>query len=183
MRLRDLLTEIQLGSAAPYTTQFVWQERRIHSNMVYTAEFDAAGTNVLLRIQGSTWYPDEQEGPEYVFSYWIPNTTGFDRAFTYSHDLAADTQINYFRLMTTMGEAILDFCTQYSPAAIDVTGDDMDPDRARQKTRIYANLLRQNAARLSAAGYDVLHAGRKLEIVRNTRFDASGIDTPNNPNM
>jgi phosphomannomutase len=85
--------------------------------------------------------------------------------------------------MNTMGEAILDFCTQYSPAAIDVTGDDMDPDRARQKTRIYANLLRQNASRLAAAGYDVLQTGRKLEIVRNTRFDSTGIDTPDNPNM
>jgi hypothetical protein len=181
MRLKDILTEIRLGDSAPYATQFVWQEERVHSNMMYTTRFDANDTQVVIRLQGGFWYPGD-EGPEYNFSYWVPDGSGLGGE-TYTHELAADTQINYFRLMNTMAEAILDFCAQYSPAVIDVSGDDIDPARAQQKTRIYANLLRQNASRLSAAGYDVLHAGRKLEIVRNTRFDATGIDTPNNPNM
>lgn len=181
MQLRDLLTEIRLGDSAPYVTQFVWQEDRVHSNMVYTTRFDAAGTQVVIRLQGSMWYPDD-EGPEYNFSYWVPDGSGLGGE-TYSHELAADTQIDYFRLMNTMAEAILDFCAQYSPAVIDVTGSDMDPARSRQKTRIYANLLRQNASRLAAAGYDVLYRSDQLEIVRNTRFDSTGIDTPDNPNM
>jgi len=185
MRLRDLLTEIRLGDSAPYATQFVWQEERPHRNMVvYTTQFAANGTQVVIRLQGSIWYP-EQEGTEYNFSYWMPDGSGLGGE-TYSHELAAATQIDYFRLMNTMAEAILDFCAQYSPAAIDVSGDDMDPARARQKTRIYANLLQQNKSRLAAAGYDVLQgelspSGKKLEIVRNNRFDATGIDTPDTP--
>jgi hypothetical protein len=80
-------------------------------------------------------------------------------------------------------ECILDFVRIYDATSIDVTGSDNLPDKDMQKTRIYRALLAANSAELATAGYSVLDRSGKLFLVRKSRADASGIDTPNDPRM
>ena len=175
MRLTSLVTEITLDTAQPYATWFTWTSAGFGDESWKTS-FEADGQRIDIMMIGY----QKALGLTYVMEYRVPSKTG--TSTTYSHDRSA-AQLDYFRLMTTMLEAIIDFCTQHAPAAIDVSGSDENLSRADQKTRIYAALLRSNSTRLAQAGYRVLQTDRKLEIVRDDISDASGIDTPDNSNM
>lgn len=164
IRLRDLITEIGLGGVEPYTRQFTWAANGDWRE----ATIDADGVDIILAM-----VPDRFN--EWGFAIVTPTADG--HGVTVAHDKsAARGRVNYLRLMSTVAEAILDFVTQWQPAAIDVTGSDTSSmQKDLQKTRIYRGLLSANAARLSAAGYQVLDRTGKLFIVRKTKADSTGI--------
>ncbi len=116
-----------------------------------------------------------REGKEYAFAIAMPGhymLNGF--TVTHSNSMVAG-QLSYLRVLQTAGEAILDFCAQYAPDAIDVTGYDSQAGKDLQKTRIYRGLLHANAAKLATAGYRILDRSGKLYLVAQSRYDATGI--------
>ena len=178
IQLRDLLAEITLGSIAPYATQFVWSTYQVMGQTYYDSEFDADGRRIEMTM---TPIDPQQEAAEYIFVFKTPDKWG---TTSYSHSASSAVgQLDYLRLIRTVGEAILDFCTQYAPDSIDISGDDGDSAMRSKKTRIYAAFLQHNASRLAQAGYTFLRRGNSLWIVRKQAYDATGIDTPDNPDM
>jgi hypothetical protein len=87
----------------------------------------------------------------------------------------AKGHIDYLRLIRTVGEAIMDFCTQYAPEAVDISGGDADPAMKQKKNRIYAAFLQHNASKLAQSGYTSLRRGDSLWIMRKQNADATGI--------
>ena len=169
IHLRDLLAEITLGSIAPYATQFVWSDKGERGG--YETKVQCDGVTVVFEMDAN-WSPD---GEEYSFAIAMPGGGG--AGFTVSHhrsDVAG--QLSYLRVLQTAGEAILDFCAQYAPSAIDVTGFDTESGKDLQKTRIYRSLLHANAAKIAAAGYTILDRNGKLYIVARNHHDATGIE-------
>ena len=167
IHLRDLLAEITLGSIAPYATQFVWRGQR------FFYETQVQCDSVLVEFGMDRQY--SVDGDEYAFAIGMP---GFDgQRFTMTHAKSAvGGQLSYLRVLQTAGEAILDFCMQYAPDAVDVTGFDTESGKDLQKTRIYRSLLHSNAGKLAAAGYRILDRNGKLYIVSGNRADATGIE-------
>ena len=169
IRLQDIITEITLGSIAPYATQFVWQDDRDWDSGFVT-RVNCDGVTVVFEM-GSQY---SQDGEEYAFAFAMPGSMAGE--FTISHGRShVAGQLSYLRVLRTAGEAILDFCAQYAPDAIDVTGFDTEAGTDLQKTRIYRGLLHANAAKLAAAGYGILDRSGKLYIVRKSAADATGI--------
>jgi hypothetical protein len=167
--LRDLLAEITLGHVEPYARQFVWSSKDESNG--YETKVQCDGVTVLFEME-SIW---SRDGKEYAFAIALPGATG--RGFTVSHGQSFVTgQLSYLRVLQTAGEAILDFCSQHAPAAVDVTGFDVESGKDLQKTRIYRGLLHANAAKLAAAGYGILDRTGKLYIVRKSAADATGIE-------
>lgn len=169
--LRDLLAEITLGSTSPYATQFVWED---HGNIGlsggYETRVQCDGVTVVFEM-GSQY---SRDGQEYSFAIAMPSNTG--SGFTVSHwrsDVGG--QLSYLRLLRTAGEAILDFCAQYAPDAIDVTGFDTEAGKDLQKTRIYRGMLQANAGKIAAAGYTILDQSGKLYLVRKSNADSTGV--------
>ena len=176
IRIKDLLAEITLGSITPYATQFVWSTYQVMGETYYESEFDADGRRIDMSMT-----PTRNAEQEYIFVFKTPDKWG---TTSYSHAASSAVgQLDYLRLIRTVGEAILDFCTQYAPDSIDISGDDGDSAMRSKKTRIYAAFLQHNASRLAQAGYTFLRRGNSLWIVRKQAYDATGIDTPNNPDM
>lgn len=170
IHLRDLLAEITMGSTTPYATQFVWSTFQVMGQTYYESNFDAAGQRVEMTMSPLRTQNAEQE---YIFVFATPDKWG---TASYSHaSSAAIGHIDYLRLIRTVAEAILDFCAQYAPDAIDISGGDADPAMQQKKNRIYAAFLQQNAARLHEAGYTFLLRGNSLWIVRKQSWDATGI--------
>ena len=168
--LRRLLAEITMGSIAPYATQFVWQRDVILQQTYYDSEFSANGQQVALSLSPIQSAHDERE---YIFTYMMPNAWGTQ---SYSHaSSAARGQVDYLRLMRTIGDALLDFCVQYAPDAVNVSGGDADPAIEQKKNRIYAAFLQDNAARLAQAGYTHLVRGSKIWLVRKSNADSTGV--------
>jgi len=164
---REPLAEITLGSIAPYATQFVWSRK----STGYETSAMCDGIEVQFEMD-SNWSAD---GEEYSFAIAMP---GFDgQRYTVIHSKSDVTgQLSYLRVLQTALLAILDFCAQYAPTAIDVTGFDTESGKDRQKTRIYRGLLHANAGKLAAAGYRILDRNGKLYIVSGNRYDATGIE-------
>ena len=166
IHLRDLLAEITMGSIAPYATQFVWQD----TGGGYETHVQCDGVTVVFMMESQY----SRDGEEYSFAIAMPSNTG--AGFTVSHwrsDVGG--QLSYLRVLQTAGEAILDFCGQYAPEAIDVTGFDTEAGKDLQKTRIYRNLLHANAAKIAGAGYTILDQNGKLYLVARGRYDATGV--------
>ena len=164
IRLQDIITEITLGAATPYATQFTWSLNGGHRE----CEVNADGIKILFA------FTSHGRG-EWDFAMLTPTA---DRGgWTVAHSRsAAPGSVSYLRLMSTAAEALLDFCTQWQPAVIDVTGSDTSSTaKDLQKTRIYRAMLQANASRLAAAGYTWTHQLGKLWITRRTEADATGI--------
>ena len=173
IHLRDLLAEITLGSTSPYATQFVWSAKSYRG---YKTKVQCEGIPVEFEM-------DRQytaDGEEYIFFMAMPSNTGggYNRAGYTMYHRHSDVvgQLSYLRVLQTAGEAILDFCTQYVPDAIDVTGFDEDDEKDLQKTRIYRGLLHANAAKIAGAGYTILDHNGKLYLVRKSNADATGVN-------
>ena len=167
IHLRDLLAEITMGSIAPYATQFVWTP----VDAGYETRVQCDGITVLFEM-GTQF---SREGEEYAFAIAMPGQymlNGF--TVTHSNSTVAG-QLSYLRVLQTAGEAILDFCAQYAPTAVDVTGYDSQAGKDLQKTRIYRGLLHANAAKITSAGYKILDQNGKLYIVAANRYDATGV--------
>jgi hypothetical protein len=165
---KESLAEITLGSIAPYATQFVWRSK----DDGYETQVQCDGIEVQFEMD-SNW---SRDGEEYSFAIAMPGAPG-GPVYTVTHAKSAVTgQLSYLRVLQTAGEAILDFCMQYAPTAVDVTGFDTEAGKDLQKTRIYRGLLHANAAKLAAGGYHILDRNGKLYIVTRNRYDATGID-------
>ena len=165
---REPLAEITLGSIAPYATQFVWSDKGERGG--YETKVQCDGVTVVFEMDAN-WSPD---GEEYSFAIAMPGFGG--HGFTVSHAKSDVTgQLSYLRVLQTAGEAILDFCMQYAPSAIDVTGFDTEAGKDLQKTRIYRGLLHSNAAKITSAGYNILDRNGKLYLVARGHYDATGI--------
>ena len=185
IRLTQLLTEITLTGAAPYATEFTWDEQSSSRMDIEFVETRVSCDGQLMAFNfDKQWGRDDEAN--WSFSI-LAKSTGHDTPgyrWTISHAQSdASGKISYLRLMSTVLECILDFIRIYDATSIDVTGSDNSADKDLQKTRIYRALLAANAAEITTAGYRVLDAGGKLFLVRRTRADASGIDTPNDPRM
>jgi hypothetical protein len=168
---KESLAEITLGGIAPYATQFVW--RSTHS--AYEARVQCDGVPVQFEM-ASAFTPD---GEEFEFAIAMPGDPGkwVGSDYTVTHGQSAVTgQLSYLRVLQTAGEAILDFCAQYAPPVINVTGFDTESGKDLQKTRIYRGLLHANSGKLAAAGYRILDRNGKLYIVTGNRYDATGIE-------
>ena len=166
--MRDLLAEITMGSIAPYATQFVWRD----VDAGYETKVECDGVTVLFEM-GTQF---SRDGKEYAFAIAMPGhymLNGF--TVTHSNSMVAG-QLSYLRVLQTAGEAILDFCAQYAPDAVDVTGFDTDAGKDLQKTRIYRGLLHANAGKLAAAGYRILDRSGKLYLVTTHHYDATGVE-------
>ncbi len=163
------MAEITLGSVEPYATQFVW---RIQNSVTgYETRVQCDGVSVQFEM-GRNW---SRDGEEYSFAIAMPSgitTSGFTVTHTQSNVAG---QLSYLRVLQTAGEAILDFCSQYAPTAVDVTGFDTESGKDLQKTRIYRGLLHANAAKLAAAGYRILDRSGKLYLVAQGHYDATGV--------
>ena len=156
-----------MGSIAPYATQFVWRGHRDGYNTQVQCD------SVLVEFGMDRQY--SVDGEEYAFAIGMPGFGG--QSFTMTHAKSAvGGQLSYLRVLQTAGEAILDFCSQYAPEAVDVTGFDTESGKDLQKTRIYRALLAANAAVLATSGYTVLDRSGKLFIVRKSNADATGIE-------
>lgn len=181
--LKQLLQEITLSNVAPYATEFDWDTVGNAAQDTVECKVICDGIPMVFNF-GLQWGRDDELN--YSFSIIAPSTdpdTGRRNwSITHSRSDAAG-KLSYLRLMRTVTDAILDFVRIYSPTSIDVTGSDNLPDKDMQKTRIYRALLAANSAELATAGYTVLDRSGKLYLVRRTRADASGIDTPNDPRM
>ena len=170
--LRDLLAEITLGSIAPYATQFVWQP--MGSTDQWKCAVTADNHNIeFVMVHG--------ENDEWYFAFTLPTRnrnvhTAMGGRTTSHMKSGAVGQLNYLRLIRTAGEAILDFCANHAPEAINISGADSDADKESQKTRLYAAFVRDNASRLSAAGYSTMQRGDQLWIVRKSTADATGVE-------
>jgi hypothetical protein len=164
------LAEITLGSVEPYATQFVWQDAQDWDSG-YETRVNCDGVTVVFEM-GSQY---SQDGEEYSFAIAMPGSMA--GGFTISHGRShVAGQLSYLRVLRTAGEAILDFCAQHAPSAIDVTGYDTEAGKDLQKTRIYRGLLHANAAKLAAAGYRILDRSGKLYLVAQGHYDATGVE-------
>lgn len=162
----NMLAEITMGSIAPYATQFVWNT----NDNSYETKVQCDGITVLFEM-GSQY---SREGEEYSFAIAMPGSTGSGFTVTHAKSGVAG-QLSYLRVLRTALEAILDFCAQYAPSAIDVTGFDTEADKDLQKTRIYRDLLMGNKMQLEASGYLIFYRNGKLWIVRKHAYDATGV--------
>lgn len=167
--LRNILTEITFGAIQPYATQFVWEPMGSTDQWKCTVVADSTNIEFVM-IHG--------EHDEWYFAFTMP-TRNRNSAIgrTTSHTKSgAVGQLNYLRLIRTAGEAILDFCSNHAPEAVNISGADSDADKESQKTRLYAAFVRDNASRLSTAGYTTMQRGDQLWIVRKSNADATGIE-------
>jgi hypothetical protein len=170
IQLTQLLTEITLGAIKPYATQFTWKTERYLGKTYYESSFNAEGQQVDMTMSPIDNVHDETE---YIFVFMTQDKWGLT---SYSHQSSvAKGQLDYLRLIRTVGEAIIDFCTQYAPESVDVSGGDADPAMEQKKNRIYAAFLQDNAARLAQAGYTHLVRGSKIWLVRKSNADSTGV--------
>lgn len=171
IKLHNILTEITFGAVQPYATQFVWQP--MGSTDQWKCAVTADSTNIeFVMVHG--------ENNEWYFAFTMPtrNANALTAGRTTSHTKSgAVGQLNYLRLIRTAGEAILDFCTNHAPEAVNISGADSDSDKESQKTRLYAAFVRDNAARLSTAGYTTMQRRDQLWLVRRSTADATGVNT------
>lgn len=187
--LRHLLAEISLSTVQPYTTQFVWTDKWDDAT-TFETQFQADEQHIQINIRR---YKTSQfaDSGEWIFSFFTHNRVqanampGRYNWTTSAKDSAAAGQVNTLRLFKTLGQAIRDFAdTHEGVDVIDITGGDIATDKEQQKSRIYANFLRSNP---DLSDFRVELGSTRLYLVRkNTdkpRPDASGIDTPGDPNM
>jgi len=177
IKLKNLLTEITLTGAAPYATEFTWDEQSSSRMDIEFVETRVSCDGHLMAFNfDKQWGRDDEANWSFSILSKSTDPDTERTGWTISHARSDATgKISYLRLMSTVLECILDFIRTYDATSIDVTGSDNVPDKDLQKTRIYRALLAANAAEITTAGYRVLDASGKLYLVRRTRADASGI--------
>ena len=166
IKLKNLLTEIGEGTASPFFTKDELE--------LYEDEFGVQGSfetesGMMVEYEFSE---DLNEG--YIFSFSVEGST---------QQGIKTSMSEYLRIMATIFAVTQKFIEEYHPAYIKLTGDDK-VGATGQKDRIYIAYLEKNKSFLNTAGYQMKHDGSELLLVKNTtKYDASGIDTPGNPNM
>ena len=166
IKLKNLLTEIGEGTASPFFTKDELE--------LYEDEFGIQGSfETESGIMVEYEFSDElNEG--YIFSFSVDGSTQQGMKTSMSE---------YLRIMATMVAVTQKFIEEYHPAYIKLTGDDK-VGATGQKDRIYIAYLEKNKSFLNTVGYQMKQDSGELLLVKNTtKYDASGIDTPNDPTM
>lgn len=166
IKLKNLLTEIGEGTASPFFTKDELE--------LYEDEFGIQGSfETESGIMVEYEFSDElNEG--YIFSFSVDGSTQQGMKTSMSE---------YLRIMATMVAVTQKFIEEYHPAYIKLTGDDK-VGATGQKDRIYIAYLEKNKSFLNTVGYQMKQDSSELLLVKNTtKYDASGIDTPNDPTM
>jgi hypothetical protein len=174
IRLTGLLTEITLGSVAPYATQFVWQDKWGDAQ-VFECKFMADSQPITMTM--ARWKNSRHgDDGEWQFAYFVRSKDGATWTTT-SKQSAARGELNMLRLFKTIGEAIRDFADQHAGVdVIDVSGSDSSDDKSAQKTRIYMELLQSNP---DLNAFNVVQGATRLYLVRKStgaQPDATGIE-------
>ena len=166
IKLKNLLTEIGEGTASPFFTKDELE--------LYEDEFGIQGSfETESGIMVEYEFSDElNEG--YIFSFSVDGST---------QQGIKTSMSEYLRIMATMVAVTQKFIEEYHPAYIKLTGDDK-VGATGQKDRIYIAYLEKNKSFLNTVGYQMKQDSGELLLVKNTtKYDASGIDTPNDPTM
>jgi hypothetical protein len=171
IKLRDLLTEITLGSVEPYATHFEWTDKWGDGD-AYECRFEADSQPILINVH----YWDSSaigESGEWEFAFFAKSPGGWtvrgDRGL-------AKGQVSYLRLIKTIGLALRDFIdTTPGVDVIDITGSDEGMgEKGPQKTAIYRQLLASNPV---MSEFELRDWNGKLYMVRRlkNRYDATGV--------
>lgn len=180
------MQEISLAGVQPYVTRFKWRDLGGYQE-TYETQFQADGHPIHMVFNHFSRSRFGDTG-EWSFGFFVQNhrwagIRDMQINWTTTAGVSAVAgDINTLRLFKTIGLAIRDFAdTHANIDVIDITGADTSDDKEQQKSRIYARFLQTNS---ELADFRVEHGATKLYLVRKqARPDASGIDTPNNPNM
>jgi len=176
IKLQDILTEITLGSVVPYATHFEWQDKWGDGDS-YECKFEAQGDGPVSQpILMNAHYWDSSaigDSGEWEFAFFAKSPAGWtvrgDRG-------SAKGQVNYLRLIKTIGMALRDFIdTVPGVDVIDITGSDEGMGaKGPQKTAIYRQLL---AANPMMSEFDLKEFRGKLYMIRRniSRADATGV--------
>jgi len=176
IRLQDILTEISLASVTPYATQFVWHQRHPEDD-IWESDFSAESQPVKMVMQ--RWRtPVPHFESEYQFAFM---TRGADDAgwSTAGGNTSASGAVNVLALLKTVALAIRDFSDQTPDCdVIDITGADAAYAKGEQKSRIYAELFRENGMN---TGFAMKEYGGKLYLIRTgirgRTADATGVSS------
>ena len=174
IRLASLLTEISLASVSPYATQFVWHQRHVADD-IWECDFVADSQPIKMVMQRwRTPVPDH----EYEYQFAFMTRGADDRGWsTAGGNTSAAGAINVLALLKTVALAIRDFSDQRPDCdVIDITGADAAYEKGEQKSRIYAELFRENGMH---TGFTMKEYGGKLYLIRTgirgRTADATGI--------
>ena len=179
IRLASLLVEISLASVSPYATQFVWRKPHPEDD-IWECDVVALGTNQVsqpIKMVMQRWRtPLPHFESEYQFAFM---TRGADDAgwSTAGGNTSASGAINVLALLKTVALAIRDFSDQTPDCdVIDITGADAAYAKGEQKSRIYAELFRENGMN---TGFTMKQYGGKLYLIRTgirgRTADATGV--------
>jgi hypothetical protein len=120
------------------------------------------------------------------FSFFVRSRDGDGWTVAQSHGVARGA-VNTLRLFKTIGLALRAFIdTHTNINIINITGSDRTDAKSAQKSRVYAGFLASNPE-LSDFRVQTFGIANRVYMIRRNidqpRPDASGIDTPNDPNM
>ena len=195
IRLQHLLTEISLSNVQSYQTRFVWRPMGGNTSDTYedmdtwNCEIDCDGVRVLANMMYNDGAPQQlhhnAEG-SWDFSFFVRSRDGDGWTVAQSHGVARGA-VNTLRLFKTIGLALRAFIdTHTNINIINITGSDRTDAKSAQKSRVYAGFLASNPE-LSDFRVQTFGIANRVYMIRRNidqpRPDASGIDTPNDPNM
>ena len=163
IKLIDILKEISLGK--PYQTQFNWKEDFLTASTIFPSD----STQVKIQIDGLTSDPGE-----YSLSFSTKNSSGeWNMSKTDPFDETSPapsiSPSEYLKILSTIGEALIDFLTKYSPKALEIEAWDLDPAKRSQKDIIYKGLFQSNKERINNAGYDFGISNGDIRLTRKTK--------------
>ena len=178
IRLQDLLREITMGSVEPYATHFEWVDTNSitsHWECRFRAEEPGRSPQSIV-LNAHHWERSAfADSGEWEFAFFTQTADG--QGYTVRGDRsAAQGQVNYLRLIKTIGMALRDFIdTVPGVDVIDITGSDEGMgEKGPQKSDIYRQLL---AANPLMSEFDLREWRGKLYMIRKniSRADATGI--------
>lgn len=192
--LKHILAEISLSGVQPYTTHFTWSSPArvpFADGDVCECVVDCAGHSVLLTMEYETdtsVAKQHSEEGNWMFAFYVRQRAADEWGWTTQQDRgAAKGAINTLRFFKTIGLALRRFIdTHPGIDIIDITGSDFTKEKSEQKSRVYAGLIASNP---ELSDFRVMRFGRynQMCLVRQNpdqpRPDASGVDTPGDPNM
>ena len=168
IRLKSILTEINMAGLVPYATAFTW--RKLGNNEFYDTKVAAAGT-VINMVMTS----DDPESRDWTFSFFLPNKTDDQRWTTNASTASAPEGLSYLRVMLTCAYGVRDFADTYNADRIDISGADSGFGKSAQKTRIYHDLLLANKSMFADFKIQKSFTGH-LFLIRIRKTDATGME-------
>jgi hypothetical protein len=160
IKLVDILKEISLGT--PYRNKFNWEE----GFLTYSTEFPSDSTSVKVLIDGLTSDPGE-----YELSFSTKNSTGkwnVSKVDPWEENPSPISipSSEYLKILSTVGEALIDFLTKYSPKALEIAPWDTNPNKKSQKEIIYKSLFQSNASKINNIEYNIEMIGDRVRLTR-----------------